>query len=125
LQRWTFSLQSQGQRLVVIDGKSIRRSFEHAWDKSGMAHLVGAFVAENRLSFGPLACDDHGELRAIKSLLGMLELPLGSIVAIDAGGCHREIASEILEKEAVYVLSVKENQPTLLASSKASWTRGS
>jgi|GEM_PF-5056902 hypothetical protein len=35
---------SQG-RLVAIDGKSIRRSFRHGWDKSGVAHLVSAMVS--------------------------------------------------------------------------------
>ncbi len=39
---WTTSLRSHGAKLLAIDGKSIRRSFEHAWDKSGMAHLVSA-----------------------------------------------------------------------------------
>jgi len=38
--------QSHG-RLLAIDGKSIRRSFEQRWDKSGMAHLVSVFAARN------------------------------------------------------------------------------
>src|SRR3569833_1255566 len=57
---WTRSLQVQDQKLVAIDGKSIRRSFEHAWDKSGMAHLVSAFVTTNKLSFEQVACDGKG-----------------------------------------------------------------
>jgi predicted transposase YbfD/YdcC len=116
---WTQTLHAKGQKLVVIDGKSIRRSFEHAWDKSGMAHLVSAFIAENRLSFAQVAADDSGELQAMRTLLGMLDLPLGSVVSIDAGGCHKTIAWQILEQEADYVLSVKENQPTLLARIKS------
>jgi hypothetical protein len=31
----------QGNRLC----RSLRRSFEHGWDKSGMAQMVSAFVA--------------------------------------------------------------------------------
>lgn len=116
---WTQTLHAQGQKLVVIDGKSIRGSFEHAWDKSGMAHLVSAFIAENRLSFAQVAADDSGELQAMRTLLGMLDLPLGSVVSIDAGGCHKTIAGQILEQEADYVLSVKKNQPTLLARIKS------
>ncbi|MBC8108635.1 MAG: ISAs1 family transposase, partial [Anaerolineae bacterium] len=50
---WMASLkdqhQQQGTRLIAIDGKSIRRSFEHGWDKSGMTHLVSAFAEANRL----------------------------------------------------------------------------
>src|SRR4051794_31674563 len=47
---WTRSIPhaTNGQRLIAIDGKAIRRSFEHAWDKSGMAHLVSAYVPAHR-----------------------------------------------------------------------------
>jgi hypothetical protein len=35
---WVGSMVSlSGGQLVAIDGKSLRHSFEHAWDKSGMA----------------------------------------------------------------------------------------
>ncbi len=117
---WTTSLRSHGAKLLAIDGKSIRRSFEHAWDKSGMAHLVSAYVAANQLSFAQIACEGKGsELAAMRKLLGMIELPLGTVVSIDAGGCHKDIAATILEQQAEYVLAVKENQPTLLARIKS------
>src|SRR3954470_9245473 len=47
-----------GGKLVAIDGKAIRRSFEHAWDRSGMAHLVSAFVDANRMVFAQVAVAD-------------------------------------------------------------------
>ena len=38
-QEWMASMvQLSGGKLVAIDGKSLRHSFEHGWDKSGMAH---------------------------------------------------------------------------------------
>ncbi|MCX5772492.1 MAG: ISAs1 family transposase [Candidatus Hydrogenedentes bacterium] len=38
-QQWMSSMvQLSGGKLVAIDGKSLRHSFEHGWDKSGMAH---------------------------------------------------------------------------------------
>jgi len=38
LRRWMEALgQGGGGKLIAIDGKSPRRSFEHAWDTSGMA----------------------------------------------------------------------------------------
>ena len=50
---WVASVAgASGGRLVAVDGKAIRRSFEHAWDRSGMAHLVSAFVDANRMVFG-------------------------------------------------------------------------
>ena len=35
---WVASVAgASGGRLVAVDGKAVRRSFEHAWDRSGMA----------------------------------------------------------------------------------------
>jgi predicted transposase YbfD/YdcC len=100
-------------KLVAIDGKSIRRSFEHAWDKSGMAHLVSAFVAANHLVFAQEATDGKGkELSAIEKLLDLLDLE-GAVVTIDAIGCQRKIARKIRAAKAHYVLQVKGNQSRL------------
>jgi len=50
---WVSALaQASGGQLIAIDGKAIRRSFERAWDKSGMVHLVSAFVRGNQMVFG-------------------------------------------------------------------------
>lgn len=104
-----------GGKLVAIDGKSLRRSFEHGWDKSGMAHMVSAFVAGNQMVFGQVACDGKGgELDAIGKLLNLLELQ-GAVVTIDALGCQVAIAEKIVEARADYLLQVKDNQPTLHA----------
>jgi len=108
---WMQSMvELSGGKLVAIDGKSIRRSFEHGWDKSGMAHIVSAFVQANRMVFAQEKTDGKGrELEAIEKLLGMLDLQ-GAVVTIDAIGCQREIAASILLAKADYVLQVKGNQ---------------
>jgi predicted transposase YbfD/YdcC len=113
---WTRAIaQTAGGRLIAIDGKSIRRSFEHAWDKSGMAHLVSAFVDVNHLVFSQVAVEDKSnEIDAIPRLLGLLDLE-GATVTIDALGCQKEIARQIKEAGGDYVLAVKENQPALHA----------
>jgi len=116
---WMASLkgqhQQQGTRRIAIDGKSIRRSFEHAWDKSGMTHLVSAFAEANRLVFAQVAVRDKAnEIEAIPRLLELLDLGAGDVVTIDAMGCQRQIAEQIaITRDADYVLAVKENQPTL------------
>ena len=117
---WTSAVaQVSGGRLIAIDGKAIRRSFEHAWDKSGMAHLVSAFVDANRMVFGQAAVGGKSnELEAIPRLLGLLDLA-GATVTIDAIGCQRDVARRVVEKGADYVLAVKENQPALHAKVKA------
>jgi predicted transposase YbfD/YdcC len=104
-----------GGKLIAIDGKSIRRSFAHAWDKSGMAHMVSAFVSQggNRLVFGQVAVQDKSnEITAIPKLLELMDLK-GAIVTIDAMGTQREIAAKIVKGGGDYVLPVKENQPAL------------
>jgi predicted transposase YbfD/YdcC len=113
---WMSALvQGTGGRLVAIDGKALRRSFEQAWDKSGMAHLVSAFAGANQLVFGQLAVEDKSnEILAIPKLLELLDLK-GAVVTIDALGCQKEIAGRIVQKQAGYVLAVKENQPALYA----------
>jgi predicted transposase YbfD/YdcC len=111
---WMSSLVSLGGgKLIAIDGKSIRRSFQHAWDKSGMTHLVSAFVAANRMVFSQLAVKDkENEIIAIAKLLELIDLA-GSVVSIDAIGCQRQIAQQIVEGGGDYLLAVKDNQPAL------------
>lgn len=110
---WAASLAGslQGQ-VVAIDGKSLRHSFEHAWDKQ-MIHMVSAFATNQQLVLGQLTVDSKSnEITAIPKLLTMLDIK-GATVTIDAMGCQRQIAADIRAKEADYVLAVKENQPVL------------
>ena len=111
---WMRSMvELSGGKLVAIDGKSIRRSFEHGWDKSGMAHIVSAFVAANKMVFAQEKTDGKGkELDAIEKLLDMLDLN-GAVVTIDAIGCQRKIATKILAAKGQYILQVKGNQSRL------------
>jgi predicted transposase YbfD/YdcC len=117
---WVTALSgSSGGRLIAVDGKAIRRSFEHAWDASGMAHLVSAYVDANRAVFAQVATDaKSNEIEAIPRLLALLDLA-GATVTVDAMGCQTEIARQIVDAEGAYVLAVKDNQPTLHARVRA------
>lgn len=106
-------------RAVSFDGKSIRRSFLSAFDKSGMAHLVSAFVQDNQMAFAQIKTQGKGgELDAIEQLIKLLDLKK-AIVTIDALGCNLHIAQLLREAKADYLLQIKENQPTLLAGVKS------
>lgn len=48
----------------------------------------------------------------IPELLQLLELK-GCLVSIDAMGCQKAIAEQLISKEADYLLAVKSNQPKL------------
>ena len=99
-------------RVVAIDGKTARHSFDKAAGK-GPLHMVSAWASENRLLLGQQACDcKSNEITAIPELIKNLEIS-GAIVTIDAMGCQKTIAAEIQQAGADYVLAVKDNQPTL------------
>ena len=112
---WIMSLQeiSSGQ-IVAIDGKTLRRSYDTASNKSAI-HMVSAWATLNHISLGQVVVDaKSNEITAIPKLLQMLEIA-GAIVTIDAMGCQVEIAREIVAAEADYCLAAKDNQPTLCA----------
>ena len=56
--------------------------------------------------------DKSNEIVAIPALLELLAIE-GAVVTIDAMGCQRGIAQNIIDKKADYVLALKGNQGTL------------
>lgn len=111
---WSRSLvtSSEGQ-LVSIDGKALRRSFRHSWETSGMTHLVSAFVSANQMVFGQLKVEaKSNEITAIPRLLELLGLK-GCVITIDAMGCQKAIAHQIVEGGGDYWLGLKGNQSQL------------
>jgi predicted transposase YbfD/YdcC len=111
--QWTQALhEASGGKLVGIDGKTLRRSFAKRSGKTAL-HLVTAWSSENGLTLGQIACEDKSnEITAIPELLKLLSLR-GCTVTIDAMGCQKQIAAEIRENRAHYVLAMKGNQPGL------------
>jgi predicted transposase YbfD/YdcC len=106
--------RGSGGLFVAVDGKTLRRSWKKAWSRTPV-HMVSAFVAKNQLVLGQLACEDKSnEITAIPKLLAMLHLA-GLTVTLDAMGCQREIARQIIDQKGHYLLAVKQNQPTLHA----------
>jgi predicted transposase YbfD/YdcC len=99
-------------QVVAIDGKTLRRSHDRATGQ-GALHLVSAWASANHLVLGQLAVDaKSNEITAIPALLDTLALA-GCVVTIDAMGCQTTIAATILDREAGYVLALKDNHPTL------------
>jgi predicted transposase YbfD/YdcC len=99
--------------VVAIDGKTSRRS---AKINATPLHLVSAFAAGAGLVLGQRATvAKSNEKTAIPELLATLALE-GCIVTIDAMGTQPSIAQAIRDRGADYILSVKDNQPTLADS---------
>jgi predicted transposase YbfD/YdcC len=110
--RQTPQAATGADEVVAIDGKTLRRTFDR---KRGLGalHLVSAWATANGITLGQVAVDaKSNEITAIPRLIELLDLR-DCIVTIDAAGCQKEIAANIVAKEADYVLALKENQPTL------------
>lgn len=97
---------------VALDGKTVRRSFDHA--SGGKAiHMVSAWLADEALVLAQVKVSEKGnEIVAIPELLKALDIR-ETTVTVDAMGCQRAIATQIKDQGGHYVLSVKDNQPTL------------
>lgn len=110
--QWVNSISNLSQgRVIGIDGKTIRGMASNLGDSK--LHIVSAFCKLNEISLGQIkVADKSNEITAIPELLDLLTIK-DCIVTIDAMGCQREIAKKIIDKEADYILMVKENQASL------------
>lgn len=111
--RWTTHLaQASHGRLVAIDGKAMRHSFDTAAQRSNV-HLVSAWCTANQTVLGQVTCDaKSNEITALPELLDLLCLQ-GAVVSADAMHCQRGAAAKIIDEQADYLLQVKDNQPSL------------
>lgn len=95
---------------ISVDGKTIRGA-----GRTGECtlHMVSAWIQEDGITMGQLKTEERSnEITAVPALLSFLDIR-GGIVSIDAMGCQKAIAKQIIAQEAQYVLAVKANQPTL------------
>jgi hypothetical protein len=106
---WVGSLADRFEREVVaIDGKTVRRSFDHGREQSAL-HVVSACASEQGLVLGQRCVDGKSnEITAVPELLDQLALE-NSIVTLDAMGCQTAIAEKILARGGDYLLTLKGN----------------
>jgi predicted transposase YbfD/YdcC len=114
---WTQSVrQAIPNEIVAMDGKALRRALT---DSKNPRYIVSAWAEDNGLVLGQLKVDEKtNEITAVPQLLRTLELS-GCIVTLDAMGCQKNIAKEIKEADADYVLALKGNQGTVHHEVKA------
>jgi predicted transposase YbfD/YdcC len=111
--RWMMAVSEiLGGQVIAMDGKVVRRSQDKGIGKAAI-DMVSAWAKANHLVLGQVKVDEKSnEITAIPQLLEALEVA-GCIVTVDAMGCQTEIAEKIIEREANYVLALKENQGNL------------
>jgi predicted transposase YbfD/YdcC len=95
---------------LAVDGKTACGVGKH---KGHKLHTLSVWATEHGISLGQRATDaKSNEITAIPQLLNDLDIE-GGIISIDAMGCQKEIAENIRNNKADYVLAVKKNQKTL------------
>jgi predicted transposase YbfD/YdcC len=114
--RFTAWVRDMSSRLklkhLAFDGKTLCGS---GGGRTGLTalHLVHAFAVDNGVCLGQQAVDaKSNEITAIPELLKLLNLR-GALVTIDAIGCQKDIAAEVVDGGGDYVLAVKANQERL------------
>jgi predicted transposase YbfD/YdcC len=118
-QQWLQTLQlsvdenSENPKHIAIDGKTLRRSHDrkNGW---GPMHIVSAWASDFGITLGQVATEEKSnEITAIPQLLERIDVE-DAIVTIDAAGCQKAIAAQIVQGQGDYVLALKGNQAKLL-----------
>ena len=98
------------QQLIAIDGKSLRGS--HGL-KSSSEHAVSAWAAESGVTLAlEYTSAKSNEITAIPKVLKAIDLS-GQLITCDAMGTQRDIAEQIQEQGADYLMALKGNQGSL------------
>jgi len=96
--------------IISIDGKTVKGSKEVGKEA---IHIVNVWANSNHLIIGQMkVADKSNEITAIPELIKILDLS-ECIITIDAMGCQKEIAKEIVKKKSDYVLALKGNHKNM------------
>lgn len=114
---WVKSLipKDKAKKLTVsLDGKTVCSTAKMEKYKNPL-HIVSAQIAGFGITFGQKAVDGKSnEIPAVRDLIELLDIG-GCMIVADAMHCQKETAEKIISGKADYLLSVKDNQPTLKA----------
>ena len=115
--QWVKSLEilftnTDSKKHIAIDGKTSRCSHNRNKGISPL-HLVSAWSSDYNLLLGQVKTETKSnEIEAIPRLLEMIDIK-NSLITIDAMGCQKSIAEEIIERKGDYILALKDNQRIL------------
>ena len=100
------------EKQICLDGKKLKGVSPASRGNRGL-YILNAWVTENRICVGQKRVEDKSnEITAIPALIEQLDVK-DAVVSIDAIGCQKEIAAQIIEKGGHYLLALKTNQREL------------
>ena len=114
---------------LLIQGLKIRNTKHIAISRGcykikgqSLLHVVSAWDTENGIALGQRKTKneegkDVGEYNTIPALIQTLDIE-DALVTIDAGGCYANIVDAVVEGKGNYLITIKDNQPTLLNEAK-------
>jgi predicted transposase YbfD/YdcC len=116
----TMGIELPQGTVISIDGKKLRGSATkkeqqtaHSQGGKSAVHIVHAWCQEFQLCLAQYQTDaKSNEITAIPVVLDFLEIS-GCIVTLDSMGCQKKIAEKIIQKEADYIMGLKDNQEAL------------
>lgn len=110
--QWLAGLRQPRGRALALDGKTLRGSRDG--EAGGAVHLLAAVLHGSGEVVAQTRVDTKtNEITRVAPLLGDLDIR-GAVVTTDALLTQREIARHLVkDKQADYVFTVKDNQPTL------------
>jgi predicted transposase YbfD/YdcC len=114
------NLKIRTTKHIAIDGKVSRGCYNIKGQC--LLNSVSAFDTENGIVLGQIATRDDegkdvGEYNTIPKVIESLDIA-DAVVTVDAAGCYTEIVDTIIEGNGHYVITVKDNQPTLMNAAK-------
>lgn len=125
--RWLKQKTRQGPWLEIMGGSDGEFTWKGNVDdvatkeRKNALHVVSVWSYEDQLVLGQVEVDDKSnEITAIPELLSMLDIE-NTIITLDAMGCQKEIAKQVIHQNADYVLELKGNHSGLQAELEAWW----
>jgi predicted transposase YbfD/YdcC len=107
-------------RTIALDGKTLRRSFDHFTDRKA-AQVLHAFDIEAGMILAHIDIEEKSnEIPAAQQLLDELDVT-HCIVTLDALHCQKKTFEAAAQAEAQLLVQLKDNQPTLGQTVQASW----
>lgn len=113
---WLRTNTINGRRVIAFDGKTLRGARDTA---GNLVHLLAGLCQHTGVVLAQVAVGAKtNEIPMLAGLLKVLDIA-GVVVTADAMHCQRKTAQTICERGGHYILTVKDNQPTLRKRVKA------